>query len=347
MFKKENVIFKTKGLCAYFSIVQDPITKISWLYYRSSYPRRNLLTMPTRYMTSEDGINFTKQPKEKDIILKEHGSCHNFFAFYDTNPNAATKFKGVGGTHYQPLDKHWIYNKRVRRHNRHHQDKMLEKYTKRPKSQGFIGLLAFESDEGGEWRQIFKDPIMNRYHAGFESRGKLKREFDSQSCLFWDKNMGHYKLYIRANLARGVRHVQYATSTDLWNWTALKSINFDIDYQESVARKINIYFPCLYPHPDGKRYLGILPYAKRDFAALRLVVSDDGVNWNKVKDFFESRPWYDPDRPSNPKNPCHPVNGYIISGDKIFFYIHHNYHHHNRNKPVSIRRYSMNIKDLP
>ncbi len=342
---KQNRVLKTQGRCAYFSVVRDPATNVVRMYYRSSKPDNSpTLTMPTRFIESEDGIDFHK-PKH-DVIMKNSGVCHNLFIFYDTNPNAPKnqKYKALGGTQWRKQDTFW-----------HKREKHAKMPHNTPETHGFRGLYAFVSADGIKWKHVFGDKyktkhepaIINRKHKDFITRGRRQaREFDSHVSCFYDNNRKKYILYVRANIRQGVRFVQYATSTDFVRWSGFKLITTDPGFNDKNA---NYYLPNFYPHPNGKKYMGILPYTKikQKQALLRLFISDNGIHWTKVEDFFKQRPWWDDDI-RQPKNKCHPVNGYIISNDKkeVYFYIHHNYFWNNHRKPVRIIRYSVSLQDI-
>jgi len=327
---KENVVFTGKETCGYFSVLQNPQTNKIRIYYRSSYPPTGNLTSPTRYIESDDGIDFHK-PK-KDIIIQDTGVCHNFFAFYDHNPNITdNKIKGIGGTHWKKRDPFW--------HIRAKHEGM-EKDT--PATHGYRGIYIYQSEDGLQWNNISKKPVVSRRSPGFLSRGRRQaREFDSHLSAFYDDNRSEYILYVRANIKQGIRFIQFTTSKDLINWSPFKPIGIKFH-----SAKDNYYFPNFFRHPSNTGYLGLIPYTNHKNGLLRLVKSTDGVKWKIIEELFSEKPFFH-DR--QPKNASHPVNGYVLSKDKsmIYFYIHHNYFQSNKKKPVRVIRYSIKLKDLP
>jgi len=329
--KQENTVFKGKGKSAYFSVTQHPQTKKVIMYYRSATPEDQGLTMPTRYMESNDGITFRRA--ENDVIVRDTGVCHNFFGFYDTHKQ---EYKGIGGTHWKKADPYW------HRRDRH---EGMEKDTK--ETHGSRGLYIYNSDNGTQWSEISKRPVVNRKYSNFYTRGRRQaREFDGHLSCFYDKQKETYILYTRANVKPGIRNIQYTTSENFKDWSPFRIAHYQPKFNK---REDNYYSPNFFIHPDGKHYIGLLPYTRKEYACLRFVISKNAFKWETIKDFFVSQPWYDDGEKDKPKNPCHPVNGYVISNDqkKIYFYIHHNYFRHHPRHPVTVVRYSLRLKHLP
>ena len=336
--RNENRIMKTRGRCGYFSVTQDLNGKII-IYYRSSYPENAKLgfTMPTRYLISNDGIDFAAPDNDQDIIIQNTGICHNFFAFYDSNrhPALEKKYKGIGGTHWRKQDPFW------HRRDRH---KGVQKNTE--ETHGYRGLHLYTSDDGLKWDCVSNKPFLSRRSPGFQTRGRRQaREFDGHLSIIYNHKTGLYMLYARANVRAGVRHIQYATSKDFKEWSPFSLVEFHPTFRN---RTDNYYSPNFFKHPDNERFLGLLPYIRRNRASLRLVISEDGVKWRKIEDFFKERPWFDDGEPDKPKNPKHPVNGYAISKDKkeMYIYVQHNYFNHEKRKPIRIRRYAISMDTI-
>jgi len=332
-FQRENTVFETSGRCAYFSLLQIPGTKEIRIYYRSSYPKEESgWASPTRYLESNDGITFS-QPKN-DIIFQNTGVCHNFFPFLDTNPQLTKnkQYKGLGGTHWKTKDPFWHLR------DRH---KNMKKNT--AATHGYRGLYAFESADALKWNQIQEEPILNRKHPGFSTRRKQPSEFDSAICAMYDEKINKYRLWVRANVKRGIRYIQYTQSKDLTHWDEFKLIEMKPEFDNQS----NYYMPSFYKHPDNRRYLGILPHCDYKKAALKLFISNDGIKWRQVKDLLTETPVLI-GRYKKPKNVCHSVTGCVISKNKteVYFYVHQNYFNYKKHRPVKIVRYSMPMDDI-
>lgn len=330
---KRNTVFKSKGKCGYFSVCRNPNTKKVFMYYRSAKPPSPGLTMPTKYLESADGIHFI-QP-EDSIIIKNTGACHNFFGFYDSNPASTLSYRGIGGTHWRKKDPFWRIREKF---------KGIKKNT--PETHGWRGLYTYHSCDGIKWDQTCHKPKLCRRAENFQTRGRLQsREFDSHLCAFYDPAREHYILYTRANVDAGIRHIQYTTSKDFDRWNPFSLVQFKPSFNYTID---NYYSPNFQIHPDQKRYMGLLPYCRGKYACLRFVISRMGTKWKLVKDFFIQKSWYDNGELDKPKNPCHPVNGYIVSndGNEIYFYVQHNYFNHVKREPVKIVRYSVPLKEF-
>tara|TARA_Y100000310_G_C20514996_1_gene730734 strand:+ start:48 stop:1061 length:1014 start_codon:yes stop_codon:yes gene_type:complete len=330
-FEKHNVIFSDTGKCAYFSVNQNPNTGKVLIYYRSSHPENQGLAMPTKCLQSDDGINFTKEK----TIVENTGACHNFFGFYDQNPESQFTYRGIGGTHWKKKDPFW----RIR-----NKFKGITKNT--PETNGWRGLYIYHSMDGEDWEQTSIKPKLCRRALNFQTRGRRQaREFDGHLSAFYDSNKKSYILYTRANVRAGIRHVQYTTSEDFDRWGPFHLVKFTPSFD---ARMDNYYSPNFHIHPYKNSYFGLLPYCRGKYACLRFVTSSNGTKWKLIKDFFQEKSWYDSGEKDKPKNPCHPVNGYVLSTDKkdVYFYIQHNYFHHNRKQLVTVVRYSMPLEEF-
>jgi len=330
---EQNIIFKGKGKCAYFSVCRNPKTNKVFMYFRSASPENMGLAMPTRYLESDDGINFI-QP-ENNIVIQNTGACHNFFGFYDYNPSSNTQFRGIGGTQWRKKDPFWRIREKY---------KTMKKNT--PETNGWRGLYTYHSHDGMSWEQTSEKPKLCRRAQDFQTRGRRQaREFDGHLSAFYDPMRMAYILYTRANVRAGIRHIQYTISKDFDRWSPFKLVKLDPKFNFKID---NYYSPNFQIHPDQKRYIGLVPYCHGRYACLRFFVSESGTEWKSVKDFFVAKSWYDDGEKDKPKNPCHPVNGYVLSNDKkeVYFYVQHNYFHYQPKKPITIVRYSVPLEDL-
>lgn len=199
------------------------------------------------------------------------------------------------------------------------------------------GLYLFTSDDGINFKPVQKKPIITVNHPGYNSALDWKStEFDSHICCIHD---GHkYILYVRDNIKKGIRYIQYATSKDLVNWSEFNNIvmspKFDPDED-------NYYLPCF--HFINNKYLGFLPYFRGGRACIRYVRSVDGIKWTVIDSFFLS----DTNRIiANEKNPVHPVQGHTRDKKNLYFYFHMNYWGADENEPVVIKKYRMAVEDL-
>ena len=72
----------------YQTVIQHPVTGKVYLYYRGA-PLFDCSKQYTCLALSDDGIHFTRaETGDRNIVLQDSPSCHNFAPFYDTKPTA-------------------------------------------------------------------------------------------------------------------------------------------------------------------------------------------------------------------------------------------------------------------
>lgn len=82
----------------YQTVIQHPVTGKVYLYYRGA-PLVDCSKQYTCLALSDDGIHFTRaETGDRNIVLQDSPSCHNFAPFYDTNPDCREneRFKALG-----------------------------------------------------------------------------------------------------------------------------------------------------------------------------------------------------------------------------------------------------------
>lgn len=312
---------------AYFSILDCPDGKIR-LYYRSEGHWG-----PTHVRESDDGISFS-EPKS---IWKEDSICHNFSPFI----YKGTYYAVGGEDHCYPLKTTHV----------HHAHKK--------------GLYLLNSHDGINWKLVKDDPIITPEHPGFiKAPFSRLSEFDGFiSCV-------HYKdkfyLYFRANVARQIRTVQYATSDNLIDWSEVKPVRFCPEF--NAAGGHNLYSPYFFNFED--RIMGFIPfYINIGHIFRKLVGVCKGRIFRKWFDsdfvpFFMNKGHgfigvYEPEAMDRwtltgylnkgtlsplpiAKNRSFPVKGVIRSRENpeiLYYYVHENYFKAEKNKPVMINLY--------
>ena len=209
--------------------------------------------------------------------------------------------------------------------------------SKEPSPFGGNGIMAYQSTNGLDWHTFRDTPIISGMHPGHYDKLYTCSHYDCHPCCFWDRNQNHYKIYLRSNINYGVRHIQYATSSDLTNWSPLQYVNISPKFN---MKNDNYYSACCQMYPDSNVYIGFPPYYqnKGNKSFIALMVSLDGVNWNIVNQLIKGE-----------KISSFSVGGFIYSNDETEMYI---YEHFNRSKilggkvPSGITRYSIRADGL-
>ena len=138
---------------------------------------------------SRDGVHWTRPnlglfqingTKANNVVLANHGACHNFAPFIDTRPDcpADSRYKALGRG--RPLDP------TIQTPFRH-------------------GLYAFQSPDGLRWKQVGDGPVMTQ------------GAFDSQNNAFWSESEKCYICYFRV-FRNGIRWIARSTSDDFVHW---------------------------------------------------------------------------------------------------------------------------------
>lgn len=342
-FKEENIVYTSKFREAiYHSVLKCP-DKHFKLY---SNQWRNMYR--TICLNSCNGKNFNP---ESEKIFKNSGVTHNFFPFYGKE---GILF-GVGGIDNWKYDEEFYRIKDYKSFVRIYE----EKFRKSSKDQNFNitehrrllsdktplnhvrGIYLFNSNNGKDWKQLYRLPIVNTFNEGFINAINLfgkSSEFDGHINVIYNKNNDEYILYLRANVSKGSRFIQYAKSKDLMNWSKFSLIKLDV-----YNKKDNYYTPCIMKYKE--KLFGMIPYFNQDnFCSIRIISSDDGINWKFIEDIYKSKTVFY--RGEKPKNNNHMVNGFIENEKELYFYIHKNYSGLTKNEPVVIQRLSISKKEF-
>jgi len=277
---------------AYFSVIENKKGTIN-LYYN------NWGTCKTKILQSKNGLRF--EAPNKHLIISKSGATHNFYVFYDKDGN----YRALGGMDLNRKSRQW------------------HKLCSRAGTRSFQhtkGLYLFKSTDGINWENANeKEPVIRIGNENFvHARTWKSSEFDSHFSVVYNKKQDLYFFYGRANIDRGTRFIQYATSKDLFNWSRFELLK--LKFNPAVD---NYYYPVMFPDPSRSDvYLGLLPYFNKKHCMIKLVESTNCVNWKLKKNLFVQKVVY-----YNKKQKAseHPVSGVVVRGKKAWIYIHHNY----------------------
>lgn len=339
----ENIIYEP-GLkeAIYYTVIKCP-DRMYRLYSNQWYR-----TYRTVIVMSYNGLNFSTKNK---TVFKDSGVTHNFFPFYGKDD----KLYGIGGIDNWKYDEkfHGIkdYNSFVKVYESKFRESSksvnfnIEKHKFLLSNKKILnhvrGLYLFESKDGVNWDQVYEAPIITVFDKGYTNAIRLfgkSSEFDGHVNCLYHEEQDLYYLYLRANVAKGFRYIQYSTSKNLKTWSEFKLVNL----QDYNRRKDNYYTPCMFKYESI--FIGIIPYFNIDNkCCLKIYKSENGVDWELLKIIFkDDTAFY---RGEKPKNTKHFVNGYVEEKGNLHFYIHENFHGLNRKKPVTIRRYTISKQD--
>jgi len=287
---------KFADLAACFSILDCPDGKIR-LYYRSEG-----FWGDTHVRTSDDGINFS-EPK---LIWREDSICHNFSPFIYKGT-----YYAVGGEdhHYPESTTH-----------AHHVHKK--------------GLYLLSSHDGINWELVKDDPIITPYHPGFLKAPYEKiSEFDSFiSCVHYEDK---FYLYFRANVARQIRTIQYATSDNLIDWSEVKLVKFYPEFDAIQGH--NLYGSYFFNFED--KIMCFIPFFVNKGHGFISVYEPETMDMWIRTGWFNKKPI---SLPPVARNKSLPVKGVIRSRENpeiLYYYVHENYAKGKRDKPVTISLY--------
>ena len=304
------------------------------------------------YCESKLGINFTKPI----IYQKMHAISSNFSVIKDHINN---EYIGVGGRHASHLNQ--------KRHNKINCKCKNENYDFRikPKNQlncykentlplikdnfshkCFLnGLYILKSDNFFNWKLLKETPVISGFNEGLIGNIYGYSNFDSKCCILnlsKSKKDLKYIIYVRSNVDKAVRAIQYSQSNDLINWDKFKYI----DDKNFNYKNDNFYFPNFFKYPDSNEYIGILCFAEKNKlleiddgikkSSIFLVYSNDGIKWHRIYKLLHFT--------GNMYSICHthPVQfGLIKSKDNKKFYLYFQNNFGNRNPEKAIYRYEI------
>jgi hypothetical protein len=171
------------------------------------------------------------------------------------------------------------------------------------------GLYLFESKNGVDFKQVQEKPIISALHPGYISALAWKSgEFDGHIHVVKFGELFH--IFIRANIDRGQRFVQYATSTDLLEWSPFKILPLPHD------PAVNTYFLCGASVRD-KHYFFLPKFDAKD-SWIEIYEAEGVEKIRFIKELFRKPAAIFTEKT---KNVDHPING--TANGKFFFC--HNY----------------------
>lgn len=196
------------------------------------------------------------------------------------------------------------------------------------------GIHLITSGNGLDWNLNFnnKKPIISGMHPGHYDLLYICSHYDCHPSCFYDPFTKDYKLYLRSNVNYGVRHCQVTTSKDLLNWTPMKFITFDPEFN---IESDNYYSANCFPYPEADNiYIGFPPYFKHQTknsknSFIALAFSNNGYNW-KIKHKLIT-----PELKEKGKITSFTVAGLILSNDQNEHYF---YEHRYRSKILPDKR---------
>lgn len=341
-FKSSQIVYESKVREAiYYTILRchDDIYRL--------YSNQWFKLYKTVYLESDDGLHFGNV---KGKIFRS-GASHNFHPFKDRHGNLL----GIGGCDNWKYDKRFHNIQSIKDFYTVYEDKFkvsgrdvkfnLETHQKllagKPILSHVDGLYLFTSETGVNWRQVSDGPIVTVHDRGFINAMQLfgkGSEFDGHVNCIYDECKDIYYLYLRANISRGYRWIQYSTSKDLKTWDKFRLISLDVHDRD----KDNYYIPSFIKYKG--RFIGLLPYFNEEYCSIRIVTSDNGVDYTFQRDILKDKPAILTS--GKLKNVHHPVHGIVEDGDDIHLYIHHNNFGIDKTRPVTVVRHTVSRKDF-
>tara|TARA_R100001163_G_C5068192_1_gene208141 strand:+ start:196 stop:1470 length:1275 start_codon:yes stop_codon:yes gene_type:complete len=251
------------------------------LYYRTSNVIKSLEKedqITCLAMSSKDNIYFDKKPNlniiKNNIILKNYDS-HNFHAFLDPKKINGTLYKALAGYTFSDPP----------------------------------GIYLYSSTDGKNWNPDDKKLICVKKDTLVSP---MKSWCDSHNIIMYDENRDLYWLYLRYNIRKGKRWVQYSSSRDLENWESFKRLSVkckDIKFQ--------IYSPIFMFYPETNYMIGITgnmdAHLNRKSKDLNLLFSKDGINFDIIK-----KKWLD----DKIVKPIEAMHGIHIKDDYIYLFVY-------------------------
>ena len=221
--------------------------------------------------------NYTKI---KSYIINEsdYYMTHNLTIFKNKDSN---KFFGIGGM-IRNQNPFWVVTPKgsdiSKIKSAEAQNKIINDHS---------GIYLLKSDDLLSWYRhdnsiMAVDKIPNNfvkaprgkpyYLSAQEKRAKYESkapEFDSNICCFFSHILGKYVLFLRANIMRGCRSVQFTTSYDLINWS-----EFNLIKVPSFRRRYNGHKQNLWHHDNYYMFKCSELSEKKIFFALVPYTSD-------------------------------------------------------------------------
>lgn len=328
--KKDNLVILNNSFIRYGSIVNNKETNENSIYincienydykkHHTEYP------YPDCEMTKR--INIIEPNKleiDETYEQKEGLASTNMLTFFDPKSNT---IKGIGGcalwkNNY--MMKKILENKNYEKFNRipgifintndngaiissNYSNDILNPNMHCPYKAN--GLYLYEH-KNNNFTLLKKKPIISGLHPGRhdgafgcipdyktikKSEGGIT-EFDSILSVLYDKDNDEYILYCRANLAMGVRYIQYAKSSNLIDFGSFNLITLK-NNNESIFSQ-NYYYPNFFDVDGLNVYVGILKYHPNNndgthvmtqHGHYKLVYSVDYINWSIIGSIADSK----------------------------------------------------------
>jgi len=197
------------------------------------------------------------------------------------------------------------------------------------------GLYLLSSDNGIDWKFVIDDPIITVNSDGFCSSLSWKStDFDDKPQLI--KYKDNWMLYVRANIDKDRRHIQFTKSKDLLNWSKFQMLNIQFDIEID-----NYYHPILFEHK--RKLIGFFHYYSNEKSCIKIKKSEDGLNWIDIIEIFQELPF---EIGEDKKKMRSHVCGVYKKDDLIYIYINHNYNSNDIYLYSYIMRYKMSEQDF-
>ena len=174
------------------------------------------------------------------------------------------------------------------------------------------GLYLFRSDDGVNFDS--GKLILTVNHKGFNSSLDWKSsEFDCKPCIV--KAGDEYFIYLRNNIDKDRRFIQYTKTKDFKHFEPFK--NIDIEYN---IESDNYYFCEVFYY--NNMFFGFFPFYNNDKCCIKFAKSIDGHSWEIIKNLFTGRPAII----EGEKRKCtdHICSGVKEYNDHFSIFIHHN-----------------------
>lgn len=279
---EKDIDLGVKNPIGYFTHIKNNKTNENLIFFRSDSTKDYITFEKTHILKikSYDNFIYDKNQKSKELYC----ASHNLTPFYDKNKNNMyfiggkifpfgndqnyTKFFGQLVLNYL-LDESNYFETNIP----HIAFKKVLTHLKPSPIYG-AGLYLFDDNFNVLNNKL---PIMHCLHEGrsdplFEyayqyctnvdpkniKRGGLL-EFDTIPSIFYIEKEKKYILYQRANVALKYRHIQYAKSEDLINWSEFNLVNFNRDTNDNICSD-NYYHPNFFKLDNCPQYIGIIPY---------------------------------------------------------------------------------------
>jgi hypothetical protein len=215
------------------------------MYYRGQPVVGGKKRQVTCYAESTDGVEWEKPDlglhevegtRKNNVILAGDGSLsHNFSPFLDTKLDVASseRFKALTGTQE-------------------------------------TGLISFASEDGINWRQWRKEPVIPSKSNDFR--------YDSQNLAFWSEHENCYICFFRVwtgGTTNGLRTIARSTSCDFIHWSEPLIMDFgDKQIDHLYVNQTHPYFRA--PHI----YISL---AARFMPGRKILSDDEGKKYDIVK----------------------------------------------------------------